>query len=71
MAWAVVSFLFPWISVNDPKATIIMGSTSLTQYSNVSTNFWMRVFSFFGFRGDMSSSCANFFLVPYLGHTNL
>ena len=43
----------------DSKATIILGSTSPAQYSNMPTIFWINVY-YFGGRGDFSSSCAIF-----------
>ena len=44
MCWYVVSFFLGWFTEIDPKDTRSMGSTSLSQYSNVPTIFGFRFY---------------------------
>ena len=44
MCWYVVSFFLGWFTEIDPKDTRSMGSTPLSQYSNVPTIFGCGIF---------------------------
>ena len=58
MACAVVSLILYWLEEIYPKATRIIGSTSLKYYINVPTFFWMQFYYSFGSMGDVSSLLA-------------